>query len=307
MQYFLRVQAAAVILLLPHCALAETPLLSAPAVGKNASGSVWLATSESGGRLYLCGTIHILRESDYPLAPAYEAAYADAQKLIFELPPGSSHSGDMNAKMQKLAALPQGATLESTLGKEMSATVFKWAEKHGLPAASVSGFQPWFLALMIAVVEYGEIGAQPDKGVDTYFEARAARDKKPGEGLETVEFQINLFSKLTAAQQKDLLKQTLAEVGKLSGEFAKMIKAWKEGDLVVLHDMLYREAEQYPELMDIFLISRNKAWIERLDQCLKKGERVMLLVGAGHLTGKQGLIELLKAKGYKVERYPGAD
>ena len=71
--------------------------------------------------------------------------------------------------------------------------------------------------------------------------------------------------------------------------------------------MLFREAEQYPDLMDIFLLNRNKAWIERLDAFLKKGERVMLLVGTGHLTGNQGLIELLKAKGYKVERYKSAN
>lgn len=265
-----------------------------------------MATSETGGRLYLCGTIHILREADYPLAPAYEAAYADAQKLVFELPPGSGHGNELNAQMQKLAALPKGTTLEATIGKEMSAAVFKWAAKHGLSTASVSKFQPWYLALMIAAVEYGELGAQPDKGVDTYFEARAAHDKKPGEGLETVEFQINLFSKLPAAQQKDLLRQTLAEVKTIPDEFSKMIKAWKEGDLAVLHEMLYREAEQYPELMDLFLLDRNKAWIERLDQFLKKGEHVMLLVGVGHFTGKQGLIELLKAKGYKVERYQSA-
>ena len=266
-----------------------------------------MATSATGGRLYLCGTIHILRESDYPLAPAYEAAYADAQKLVFELPPGSGKGGDMNAQMQKLAALPRGTSIEDIIGKEMAATVFTWAGKHRIPTASVSGYQPWYVALMIAAVEYGELGAQPDKGVDSYFENRAAHDKKPGEGLETVDFQIGLFSKLSARQQKDLLQQTLEEVKTVPEEFSKLIKAWKEGDLAALHEMLFREAEQYPDLMDIFLLDRNKAWIERLDAFLKKGERVMLLVGTGHLTGSQGLIELLKAKGYQVERYKSAN
>ena len=266
-----------------------------------------MATSPTGGRLYLCGTIHILRETDYPLAPAYEAAYADAQKLVFELPPGSGKGGDMNAQMQKLAALPKGTSIEDIIGKEMAASVFTWAGKHRIPTASVSGYRPWYVALMIAAVEYGELGAQPDKGVDSYFENRAAHDKKRGEGLETVDFQIGLFSKLTAVQQKELLQQTLEEVKTVPEEFSKLIKAWKEGDLAALHEMLFREAGQYPDLMDIFLLDRNKAWIERLDAFLKKGERVMLLVGTGHLTGDQGLIELLKAKGYKVERYKSAN
>jgi uncharacterized protein len=292
--------------MLAGCSPAETPQAS-PAAGTKASGCVWVATSETGGRLYLCGTIHVLREADYPLAPAYEAAYADARKLVFELPPGSGSGGDMNAQMQKLAALPKGATLEDIIGKEMAADVFKWAAQHRIPAASVGGFQPWYVALMIAAVEYGELGAQPDKGVDAYFETRAARDGKPGEGLETVAFQIGLFSRLTAVQQKELLQQTLQEVKTIPEEFSKMIAAWKEGDLVALHEMLFREAARYPDLMNIFLLDRNKTWIKHLDESLKKGERVMLLVGAGHLTGKQGLIELLKAKGYQVERYKSAN
>lgn len=293
-------------LMLAGCSPAETPR-AAPAVEKSPSGCVWVASSDTGGRLYLCGTIHILREADYPLAPGYEAAYADSQKLVFELPPGSSQGGDMNAQMQKLAALPKGTTLEDIIGKDMAATVIAWAGKHRIPTASVTGFQPWYVALIIAAVEYGELGAQPDKGVDAHFEARAARDKKPGVGLETVEFQINLFSRLDPAQQTELLQQTLAEMKTMAGDFENMIKAWKEGDLVVLHELLYREAEQYPDLVDLFLISRNKAWIERLEGFLKKGERVMLLVGAAHLTGDHGLIELLKSRGYKVERYQGAE
>lgn len=256
--------------------------------------------------MYLCGTIHILRESDYPLAPAYETAYADAQKLLFELPPDASKGSDMNARMQKIAALPDGTTLESVVGGELSAAVLKWAARHRLPPSTVTVFQPWYIALMIAAIEYGELGAQPDKGVDNYFEARAARDQKPGEGLETVEFQIGLFSKLSPAQQKELLQQTLDEVKTMGADFEKMIKAWKEGDVPVLHEMLFREAEQYPDLMDLFLINRNKAWLDRLDGFLKNGERVMVLVGAGHLTGKQGLIELLKARGHTVERVRGA-
>lgn len=291
-------------LFLAHCSPAESPALPSATAEKAPAGSVWVASAPNGGRIYLCGTIHILREADYPLAPAYEAAYADSKKLVFELPPGTAENS--NAKMQELAALPDGQTLESLIGPEMTATVTAWAAKNGIPKGSIIRFQPWYIALMIAAVEYNQLGAQPDKGVDNYFEARATRDKKPGEGLETVDFQIGLFTRLTAAQQKDLLKQTLSEVKTMSADFTKLLQAWKQGDLDALHEMLYHEAEQYPELLDLFLLDRNKAWITRLDEFLKKGDHVMLLVGTAHLTGKQGLIELLKARGYTVERYHSA-
>lgn len=265
-----------------------------------------MASSPEGGRVFLCGTIHILRESDYPLPPAYDAAYAGARKLVFELPPGGPGGGDMNARMQKLAALPADVKLESIVGAGLADAVVKWASKHGVPASSMQGFQPWYLALMIAAVEYAGLGARPDKGVDNHFEARAERDQKPGVGLETVDFQISLFSRLSDAQQKELLEQTLAEVKTMASDFEKLLAAWKEGDLPALQEMLFREAERYPDLMDLFLFDRNQAWLGRLEGFLKKGEHVMVLVGAGHLAGKQGLVELLKARGYDVQRVHGA-
>jgi uncharacterized protein len=82
-----------------------------------------------------------------------------------------------------------------------------------------------------------------------------------------------------------------------------MITAWKAGDLETLGHMLYHEAEKYPELMDLFLHDRNKAWIGKLESFLKNGEKVMVLVGTGHFAGKLGVIELLRERGYTVKRY----
>ena len=82
-----------------------------------------------------------------------------------------------------------------------------------------------------------------------------------------------------------------------------MIKAWKNGDLDELKEMLFREAEKYPDLMDLFLTARNLRWMDRLEQMLKQGEKVMVLVGTGHLTSDTGLIELMRKRGYRVRHY----
>jgi uncharacterized protein YbaP (TraB family) len=86
-----------------------------------------------------------------------------------------------------------------------------------------------------------------------------------------------------------------------------MIGAWREGDLETLSQMLFREADQYPELMDVFLHHRNHSWLPKLEQVLQSPDVVMVLVGTGHFTGEQGLIALLKARGYSVERFIGKD
>ncbi len=268
------------------------------------AGSIWVVDREGQpGRLFLCGTIHVLRDSDYPLSPGYEAAYNRSDKIVLELPPGSGNGPAMASRMRQLGTYAADTSLEANITQETWQTVRQWASTHGIEASSLNRSRPWFVSLIITSTEYAALGAKPDMGVDQYFETRAERDGKPGEGLETVEFQLQLFSKLTQAQQKDMIEQTMAEVSTLSREYEKMISAWKNGELDALHEMLFREAERYPELMDLFLKDRNHAWIDRLDAMLKKGENAMILVGTGHLTSDDGLIQLLKNRGYRVRHH----
>ncbi len=266
-------------------------------------GSVWVVDGPNGGRLFLCGTIHILREKDYPLAPAYEAAYMYSDKLVLELPPGAASSSELTSRMSQLGLYSADSSLEANVSKETWEAVKKWASKHGVEASSLNRFRPWFVALMITSIEYAALGAKADKGVDNFFEERAKQDGKPAEGLETVEFQIQLFASLSEKQQRELLEQTLGEISSVEEEFEKMIKAWKYGQLDELKEMLFREAEKYPDLMNLFLTTRNLSWIDRLEQMLKRGEKVMVLVGTGHFTSDTGLIELLRKRGYRVRHY----
>ncbi len=270
----------------------------------DAAGSVWVADRDGQpGRLFLCGTIHILRDSDYPLSPGYEAAYHLSDKLVLELPPGSGAGPAMASRMRELGMYSSDTSLEANVSAKTWVDVKTWATAHGVEASLLNRFRPWFVSLIITSTEYAALGARPDMGVDQHFESRAEHEGKPGEGLETVEFQLQLFSQLTNDQQKNMLEQTLAEVASMSQEFEKMIKAWKDGRLEALHEMLFREAERYPELMDLFLKNRNLSWIDRLDRMLKNGEQVMVLIGTGHLASKDGIIQLLKNRGYRVRHH----
>lgn len=275
-----------------------------PVSDPDLAGSVWVVDApETGGRLFLCGTIHILRKDDYPLSPAYEAAYANADRVVFELPPGAGDGTSMTTRMRELGTYGPGESLEAEVSAETWAGVKKWAVSRGVSAAMLNQFRPWMVALVITSTEYAALGARPEWGVDNHFEERAKRDKKPASGLETVEFQLQLFAKLTTEQQKEMLVQTLGEVSTLPKEFNKMIESWKHGELDELSEMLFREQAKFPDLMELFLYERNEAWMGRLEEMLKKGEQVMLLVGTGHFAADKGLIPLLKKRGYKVRHY----
>lgn len=274
---------------------AEKPVPSAGA------GSVWVVESATT-KLYLCGTIHLLRSQDFPLPEAYETAYADARRLVFELPPGVAHDPQLAVKMRTAGTYPDDQSLSKKVSKQTWAALGEWARSHGLNAQAFDRFRPWFTALTISATEYALLGADAERGVDQLFEARARKDGKPGEGLETLELQLGLFTSLSEEHQHELLEQTLAEVKTLPTQFEKMISSWRVGDADALHEMLFEEAEKYPELLDAFLTQRNARWIKQLEGYLGGKEHVMVLVGTGHLGGKDGVIDLLKTRGYKVTK-----
>ena len=270
------------------------------------NGSVWRVESATTS-LYLCGTIHLLRESDYPLPSSYETAYKDSHRLVFELPPGSQSDPKLAARMRDAGSYPEGTQLTDKIKPQTWRAFGDWCQKQGVGADGFKQMRPWLAALTVAATEYAAVGAAPDRGVDSVFEERMRKDGKPGDGLETVNFQIGLFGKLSEAQQEQLLEQTLTEVKSLPDQFERMIADWRTGDVEDLHKMMFAEAKNYPELMDIFLNKRNASWISRLEGYLGKTEHVMVLVGAGHLGGDTGVIALLKAKGSKVQQVkPGA-
>lgn len=300
---FLRWLLVAPLLLLSLACDRDRPVAVQASLPKPESygGSVWVVDAPAtGGRLFLCGTIHILRQEDYPLPTGYDAAYEHSRKLVLELPPGAGAGGELSKQMAELGTYPAGESLQATVGQKTWSRVAAWATMRKLNPASLDRFHPWFVALIISATEYAALGAKPDIGVDQSFEQRAAKDGKGGEGLETVGFQLNLFTGLSSKQQHDLLDQTLDEIATLPDEYEKMITAWRSGDLDALGEMLFREAEKFPDLMDLFLINRNKTWMTRLEEMLRKGEKAMVLVGAGHLASDKGLIALLKARGYQV-------
>ena len=286
------------------CLLALLPSCRPPAAqsAQPHRGSVWVVDREGQpGRLFLCGTIHILRESDHPLAPGYDFAYQQSHKLIFELPPGASEAPEFSTRLLELGQYPQGESLESSVSAETWEKLKAWVKSRRKSLTSFNRFRPWLASLFITSEEYQALGASNDKGADQLYENLSRRDHKPGEGLETVELQLQLFSQLTAGQQAEMLEQTLAEVSTLPQEYESMISSWKKGDIDTLHGLINREAEKYPELLEIFINRRNHAWINRLNTLLSAGEKVMVLVGAGHLGGKpDGVLALLNARGCRV-------
>lgn len=276
-------------------------LATGVATQAHAKNCLWKATSESG-TLYIQGSVHLLKASDYPLPAAIENAYAKCNALVLEVDIKSMTAPETQQLIMAKALFTDGKTLKSTLGSETYALFSEKLTDAGLPVAALQQMKPWFVALTLMMTKMQTLGFDPELGLDQYFYNKAVADKKVVIGLETVKFQINLFDSLAEGNQDDYIQRTLKEMDLFETQLGELMKAWRTGDVASLNNLLRKSFADFPKLYDSFVLDRNKAWAKKIENLTSKDATHMVLVGAAHLPGEEGLLELLQKKGYTLEQ-----
>jgi uncharacterized protein YbaP (TraB family) len=155
---------------------------------------------------------------------------------------------------------------------------------------------------MLEVMQWTKAGYDPELGLDKHFYDLAQAAGKSTQGLETLDFQVSLFDSMTMAEQDHLLAETLKEIDSEQANMAKLMEAWKAGDAPTVERIVLSALRQEPQLYQRLLVDRNKAWVPKLEALFARKGRTFVVVGAAHLVGPDGLISLLRAKGYTVEQ-----
>jgi len=252
--------------------------------------------------VFLLGSLHVLKSSAYPLAPEIERAYASSQKLVFETDLDAMMDPSIQAKMMELGVYPEGQDLFQNISGTTRKNLETKLQELGLPPAYFSRFKPWFLAVTLTTLELQRLGFNPLYGIDLHFYTKAKADEKELAYLESVEYQLNLLGKMNAEDQKSFLDQTLKDLD-ISAQLADdMMTAWQNGDTDDLYELLFKSFEDHPGIENRLLARRNMDWLPQIEKMLKMSEVTMVIVGAGHLIGPTGLVELLKQKGYEVKQ-----
>lgn len=252
--------------------------------------------------VYLLGSIHLLKQSDYPLAQQINEAYDDAEKLVFEVDLGDLESTEAQSIILEKATANDGKTLQDRLTPETYSLAKTKASEIGLPIEAFSGFKPWFFSLTLITLKLQRLNFNPENGVDQYFFKKATKDGKEILALETIEDQFNLFDSFSQGNQEQYIRQTIDELETLETSFQEMVQAWKAGDDKALEALLLKSFKDYPELEDQVFGARNRKWMTTIEPLLQKKEDYLIVVGAGHLVGKDSVLELLQAKGHTLKR-----
>ena len=261
--------------------------------------------SDANNSLYLLGSFHMLKTSDYPLAKSTDLAFDDAEQLYFELSPEEMNNPALGQKMAQAAMRTDGKTLQQSLSAETWKKFEGSAAKNNLPAANFQSFEPWFVALILSVTEMQKVGLNPALGLDKHFMDRAAKAGKPAKGLETGASQIAIFDNMGVKQQEQFLLDALDESADMKKKIDELHSTWRNADDKALFNIMAKEMSQkYPELYQTINPDRNKAWLPKLEAMLKDNDKddVLVVVGSLHLVGDDGVVKMLKSKGYKIER-----
>jgi len=250
--------------------------------------------------VYLLGSVHMLRIADSALPPEVLAAYSRSSALVMELDLNDAGADALLGNGMELTLLPEGESLSSVLGPELYRAFAAWAQSLGLEPAVAERFQAWFAALMIEQMALVQSGFETDAGIDMQMAQRAQADHKQVIALETLAEQLGYFAHLNREQQRQFLRTTLRDLDTQTEDTARVVGAWRRGDTAELERLLHKDAAESPELFRVLTTERNRRWLPKLAALLDDNRDYLVIVGALHLVGDDGVVQLLRRQGRVV-------
>ena len=267
----------------------------------SAQSSVWKVESENS-HLYIGGTIHVLRDVDYPLPIEFEKAFKYADKLVFETDIDGMSNPETMKEMMKKFSYSDGRTLKSDLSEEAYSELAREAKKLSLPIEKMGNFKPSMLILTLTIQGLKEIGVKKD-GVDKYYndQGKLLNNKQIG-FLESIDFQIDLMTSMGEGKASEYVLSSLKDYKNIKVEFLNIISSWRKGEIKYFKKQVKEMKRDYPGLYKSMLLDRNNNWIPKIDNFLKDKKTEFVLVGNLHLHGENGILTLLEKKGYKISQ-----
>jgi uncharacterized protein YbaP (TraB family) len=266
-----------------------------------AEAPVW-ALRGAHNTVYLAGSVHLLKASSAKLPVAFDKAYADSTALVMEVDLDDLDPLEAQGWMVEHGMYAGDGSLTQAIGKTKFEKVEKESNRLGIPVEAVDRFEPWMAAMTLVQLQLVTLGFDPAQGVEMQLQRRAAADKKNITGLETLPEQLGLLDSLSSSDQIRFLDVTLEEMHEMESSTDDLIAAWRAGNSTKLAGLLSEEYSIAPNLYNTLVSDRNRKWMPQIEKLLKEDKNYLVVVGALHLVGKGGLLELAKARGYDARQ-----
>ena len=266
---------------------------------------LWKVSSETA-HVYLLGSIHAAKKEIYPLPAEIEKAFAASKILVVEADQSKVDPVKLQQMVLARGLYKPGESLSTKMPPEGARKALELAAKIGLPAEQAERMKPWFLCLNVSMAKIQALGYDPKLGIDQHFMEAARAKGKPIQELESTEFQLDLLAGFSDDLQTLFVTSTLEDLDKVEENMKKMFDAWTRGDAEALEKLVLTEGmAKRPDMAPLRLKlfdERNVGMAEKVAGYLKTGDVHFVVMGAGHLLGEKGVVELLRKKGFKVEQ-----
>ncbi|MDX2412219.1 MAG: TraB/GumN family protein [Woeseiaceae bacterium] len=263
--------------------------------------TLWRVAGESNS-VYLLGSIHLLRKEDHPLPTVIGHAYDDADVVVMELDMDDMDPAYAQAAFNRAGVMTDGTTLRDLMGDEAYAQADQAAAQIDIPLDMLSQSEPWLAAMTVELMMLYRIGFNPLLGVEMTITQRATSDGKPIEGLETIDEQLSFLDGLPIEAQREMLLQVLTEGAAMSEQIDDLIQAWHHGDTAALAEGLLNSIGKQDELNEVLVDSRNRRWASVIATWLDDEQDYLVVVGALHLVGANGVPALLENRGFGIHQ-----
>lgn len=272
-------------------------ILAGSAAARGTS-SVWVMKGTKN-TVYLAGSVHALPKNHSELPPQLESAYAASHSVVMEVDLDDMDPLEAVQFVTSRGTLPEGQTLADVIGAAGYVKVVKLATSLDVPEVVISKLEPWAAAMVLTQFALTRTGYDPQLGIDMQLAGRARTDGKTVDGLETVIDQLSIFDDRSFEEQTKFLLESADDAPLLSDDLRRLITAWRAGDVKALEKELDKERKTAPGLYDELLGSRNRKWLPKIEALLDGDQDVLVVVGALHFVGHDGLLELLSKDGHK--------
>lgn len=237
--------------------------------------------------VYILGSIHVGKKDMFPLSEMIEVAFDASDTLVVEIDPEKIDAKEV----KKYFEYSGDDGLRNHISESLyNRLVFSFS-RFGIPEIKYYKMKPAAVVTSLVMVKLASMGYDPEFGIDKYY-LDDARGKKEIQQIETAEQQLKLMDELG----EDYIEYTLQDISRWDKEIKMLINAWSTGNTEMVGSFFERCAN-YPggeKFLKKFIYDRNKIMFEKIENCLKCEGRYFVVVGAGHLVGKNGIISMLK-------------
>jgi uncharacterized protein len=267
-------------------------------VNQAGAACVWKVTSGTNV-LYLGGSIHALKSQDYPLPAAYNRAFDASDRLVCEVDPKALLESSKG--ILKAGQYPKGDSLKNHVDPRTYDYLRRVFRLLKVPEGEFARYRPWFLSLMLQAPELH--GMSETLGVEEFLIRRARANSKPVSGLESAREHTDVFLDLTDRQSEAMLLMMFLPAQRSTGSTGdEMARAWRRGDADTDTRIMMDEFRNFPSLAERFLTDRNRKWIPKIEGYLQSGKTYFVVAGAAHMGGPNGIVALLRGRGYHIEQ-----